>query len=76
MLINCMLRTMCIQDLMSRIEMLEEDRTEIIKEFENLQKIMASLENENKVSVFFLLLLYINYTLSHAVLALLETIFC
>ena len=66
-----MLLTMCIQDLMSRIEMLEEDRTEIIKEFENLQKIMASLENENKVYVF-LLLLYINYTLSHAVLALLE----
>lgn len=43
---------LCIQDLKSRIEMLEEDRTEIIKEFENLQKIMASLEKENKVSVF------------------------
>ena len=37
---------------MSKIEMLEEDRTEIIKEFEKLQEIMTGLEKENKVSVF------------------------
>ena len=29
--------------------MLEEDRTEIIKEFENLREIMTKLESENKV---------------------------
>lgn len=29
--------------------MLEEDRTEIIKEFENLQRIMSGLEKENEV---------------------------
>ena len=43
---------LCIQELMSKIEMLEEDRTEISKEFENLGEIMTRLEQENKVSDF------------------------
>lgn len=46
----CYLLCIClIQDLITKIEMLEEDRTEIIKEFENLQRIMSGLEKENEV---------------------------
>jgi hypothetical protein len=37
---------------LSKIEVLEEDRTEIIKEFEKLQEILTRLERENKVSNF------------------------
>ena len=43
--------------------MLEEDRTEIIKEFENLQRIMSGLEKENEVILsVFCLSLHLKYT--------------